>query len=325
MKFLLFARVCSEYLGVVSHLSKVLQYDDITIDGVVKKLKATIDRLHEMEKTVADKVLQLVRDLGEELTYKGKQLKLPRGSNREQVIDGITKLAKDLISGTITALKSRLSFTSDPILSAASVFSPSTWPSDSSALARFGYSEIQLLAKHFETSLKTRHYEPAACINEWAELKLRIQELLQLNPRQKYLALWQRILHEFEGNPNLTNILALMRIVFVIPVQTASLERGFSLMERVKNDWRSRLQPTTVTELMSIKLNGPTLKNFNPCPAIGHWWKAGKRRRRTTVLPHGPHRSRAKSSSNVSDTHDSSESDSNESDHLDSSSDDETV
>ena len=104
MKFLLFARVCSEYLGVVSHLSKVLQYDDITIDGVVKKLKATIDRLHEMEKTVADKVLQLVRDLGEELTYKGKQLKLPRGSNREQVIDRITKLAKDLISGTITAL-----------------------------------------------------------------------------------------------------------------------------------------------------------------------------------------------------------------------------
>ena len=81
VNFLLFARVCSEYLhvGAVGHLSKVLQYDDITIDGVVRKLKATIDRLREMEKTVTDKVQQLAIGLGEELTYKQEKLELPRG------------------------------------------------------------------------------------------------------------------------------------------------------------------------------------------------------------------------------------------------------
>ena len=31
-------------------------------------------------------------------------------------------------------------------------------------------------------------------------------------------------------------------------------------MKRIKNDWRSRLQPKTLTQPMSIKLNGPTLK-----------------------------------------------------------------
>ena len=142
VKFLLFARVCSEYLGTVSHLSKLLQYDDITIDGVTRKLKATIDRLHEMEKAVGDKVLQLASSLGEEVTYKQEKLTFPRGLNKEQVISGVTKLIKDLISGTIAALDERLSFASDPISLAASVFSPSTWPSDSLALARFGYSEI---------------------------------------------------------------------------------------------------------------------------------------------------------------------------------------
>ena len=35
-------------------------------------------------------------------------------------------------------------------------------------------------------------------------------------------------------NPSLKNILRLVRIVLVIPVQTASLERGFSLKKRIK-------------------------------------------------------------------------------------------
>ena len=123
--------------------------------------------------------------------------------SKEHAISGVTKLIKDLISGTITALDARLSFASDPILSAASVFSPSTWPSDSSALARFGYSEIQVLAAHFENPLKSRNYKTEGCIDEWAELKLRVQELLKLDPKQKYLALWKRILCESGDNPNL--------------------------------------------------------------------------------------------------------------------------
>ena len=83
---------------------------------------------------------------------------------------------------------------------------------------------------------KSRHYDPEVCVDERAELKLRIQELQKVDPKQKYLALWQRILRESGDNPNLRNILGLVRIVLVIPVQTASLERGFSLMKRVKND-----------------------------------------------------------------------------------------
>ena len=190
-----------EYLGIISHLSKVMQYDDITIDGVTRKLKATLDRLHEMENTVPEKIMQLASDIGEELKYKEEQLHLPRGSNREQVISGVTKIMEDLLSATITALEHRLSFSSNPFLSAASVFSPSTWPSNSSALARYGYSEIQLLATHFEAPLKARNYDPEACLNEWAELKLRVQELLRMNPKLKYLALWQRILNESGKTP----------------------------------------------------------------------------------------------------------------------------
>ena len=99
------------------------------------------------------------------------------------------------------------------------MFSPSTWPSDSSALARYGYSEIQLLATHFEVPLKTRNYDPDAYFNEWAKMKLLTQELLQVNRKRKYLALWQRILNESELN-NLLNILGLVKII--LPSYTCS-------------------------------------------------------------------------------------------------------
>ena len=69
----------------------------------------------------------------------------------------------------------------------------------------------------------------------------------------------------------------LERGFMVIAVQTATLERGFSLMKRIKSDWRSLLQPKTLTQLMSIKLNGPTLQDFNPLHATAQWWKTGPR------------------------------------------------
>ena len=130
------------------------------------------------------------------MKYKEEQLHLPRGSNREQVISDVIKILKDLLSATFIALEHWLSFSSNPVLSAASVFSPSTWLSNSSALARYGYSEIQLLATHFEAPLKARKYDLEACLNEWGKLKLRKQELIRVNPKLKYLALWQRILNE---------------------------------------------------------------------------------------------------------------------------------
>ena len=93
--------------------------------------------------------------------------------------------------------------------------------------------------------------------------------------------------------PNILNIIALVKIILVIPVQTLTLERGFSLMKIIKSDWSSRLQPKTLTQLMSIKLNGPTLQDFNPLHAIAQWWKTGSRRLRTsfaaTVHGQQPH------------------------------------
>ena len=78
-----------------------------------------------------------------------------------------------------------------------------------------------------------------------------------------------------------------MQIALVIPINSAECERGFSLMGHVKCDWRNRLKPDTLTELMSINLCNTGYEDFDPSKAIMAWLRSGKLRRRLTK-PYGP-------------------------------------
>ena len=51
--------------------------------------------------------------------------------------------------------------------------------------------------------------------------------------------------------------------MFLIPVQTAVVERGFSLHKRIKNKLRNRLEIVTVDSLMRVKLLCNDLEGFD--------------------------------------------------------------
>ena len=140
-----------------------------------------------------------------------------------------------------------------------------------------------MLSLHFSHPLQHRGCSPESCIEEWPELKLRVREILSTEPTIKYLPMWQRVLHKYEEHPALSNVLALLQIVLSIPVQTFTLERGFSLMKQIKTDWRNRLSSQILSQLMMIELDGPDLDHFNAEPAIMKWWSAGPRSRQLRI------------------------------------------
>ena len=43
-----------------------------------------------------------------------------------------------------------------------------------------------------------------------------------------------------------------IKIVLLIPVHTSECERGFSLMARVKTDWRANLSTPRLNDLMHV-------------------------------------------------------------------------
>lgn len=60
----------------------------------------------------------------------------------------------------------------------------------------------------------------------------------------------------------------LSSVVAVPPVSTVCCERGFSQANLVKNIFRSLLQPQTLSDLMVVKMNGPSLTELNPEKAV---------------------------------------------------------
>ena len=55
----------------------------------------------------------------------------------------------------------------------------------------------------------------------------------------------------------------------------AVVERGFSHMNIVKSSTRTLLGNDILNNLLEIKLNGPSIKEFSPDEAIIHWLDTG--------------------------------------------------
>ena len=67
------------------------------------------------------------------------------------------------------------------------------------------------------------------------------------------------------------NVLAVISLLLTIPPHSADCERGFSLMSKVKTDWRASLNEESLNILMRIGLLSPPIGEFDPTNAVGLW------------------------------------------------------
>ena len=67
---------------------------------------------------------------------------------------------------------------------------------------------------------------------------------------------------------------------------TSKVERAFSLLNRIKTDWRIYLNTATVEDLMIISLEGPEEEEFAES-AVKKWFRSGKKAKRPHIKPYG--------------------------------------
>ena len=181
-----------------------------------------------------------------------------------------------MINTIIQFLQSRFeSPDSDPVLAAGKIFDPRVWPDAVEDLATYGEAEVDRLVQHFRPALERNNFDFAAVAAEWSDLKACITT--NFRPLDT-LTLWQRMFTGFEARFH--NILMLVEIILILPFATATVERGFSAMKRVKNDWRSCIETNILNILLRITINGCSFDAFDPQRAIQHWWTSGERARR---------------------------------------------
>ena len=102
----------------------------------------------------------------------------------------------------------------------------------------YGEKEIDALFKHFSPLLSNDGCNVDKIMAEWDLLKLEVNTLISGWCAIKYLDVWQRLFTS-TGRESNENVLHLIELLLIMPTTNAKLERMFSRMNQVKNDWRN--------------------------------------------------------------------------------------
>ena len=98
-------------------------------------------------------------------------------------------------------------------------------------------------------------------------------------PKKNMIGAWEQCGGEPEWCESYPNLMKLWQIVLTLPSSTASCERGFSKLNRIKNDDRSRLCLETLDTLMFLSLSAPQELHEVDWNAIYETWTGMKTRR----------------------------------------------
>ena len=88
------------------------------------------------------------------------------------------------------------------------------------------------------------------------------------------MEIWERVFSNENIIEECKNVLHIFEILFITPDSNAKLERMFSRMLRVKNNWRNRLSRDRLSATLMIYEEGPDIETFNPDVATSEWYDA---------------------------------------------------
>ncbi|XP_060786920.1 zinc finger protein 862-like [Neoarius graeffei] len=160
---------------------------------------------------------------------------------------------------------------------AFNIFNHECWPEMREDLVDYGAEDLDFLLNHFSIVLQRNSVDINQAKEEFQGLKLLISQLFM---DKTYLSLWEMILTREPYCTDFKNVLHLVQIMLVLPVSAAVCERGFSTQKRIKSDARASLHPSTVGDLIRIRVEGPSLEDFDTRESVAAWFSQGQRARR---------------------------------------------
>lgn len=134
------------------------------------------------------------------------------------------------------------------------IFRPSQFPTNPGIAITYGTFDISKVCEILELG------ECLELVRDWGNLVLSIVDSpnlckFQSNPKTDTYAFWSHFLNE-EGIVWTPKTKKLIQTILVLPVGSVEAERGFSVMNHIKNKRRSRLTPAHMQDIMRISLNG---------------------------------------------------------------------
>ena len=215
-KFLLFLHLLLDIVTAISKLSLQFQDDKISISQLQDKVNTLLSSLEAFKVRPGKNLTSFQQEVGDGTQYKGLDLNRSGRDtfSRDDVIDKITAFLSDSFQG----------LSNDPILHAAATLTDHhSWPiNNRQQMLTYGEDAIEVLSEHFEALLNQNHFNLQSCLDEWMEVKVHLHRErgeLQYNN----IDFWKS---KFQMQLRYPNLLLVIKLCLVIPVQTACCERG---------------------------------------------------------------------------------------------------
>lgn len=122
---------------------------------------------------------------------------------------------------------------------------------------------VERICTKFKTPLSDVAVEVSECREEYLPLVRYATTYFNVDIDDP-LAVWSK-LYEISklSTSRWNNIFKLIELCLCTPYSNASLERFFSHLGVVKNDWRNRMNEENLTDLLRIKVVGLSLEDFD--------------------------------------------------------------
>ena len=150
----------------------------------------------------------------------------------------------------------------------------------------------------FLVPLENASVNCALLTEEWDDIVEYAKRYLNL-VQDDYKVIWWKLFNAPDST-KWTNILAVVELLFCLPVSNGHLERVFSQLKLIKSERRTCLGEDRLDQLIRINVEAPVLSQWDASNAVDLWWRDKTRRlniRDTRARPRP-----SSSSTQVSDT-----------------------
>ena len=122
------------------------------------------------------------------------------------------------------------------------------------------YEAIQSLSLGFTTPLQEAQVNCLLLQEVWDNVVFYAQQYINL-VQNSYQVVWWKIFNSPDAR-KWSNILALVELLFTIPISNGRVERCFSQLKLTKTNKRSCLGEDQLDHLLRICIEGPALENL---------------------------------------------------------------
>ncbi len=259
-KFILTCGFFLDVLQLVEPLNRVFQQQASTYSSITPLVTSTVKNLKDLEVFPGDNEKMVRSKIDQHGTYGEIPMVISDAMKTE-----FGNLKGKYLQNLVENLERRFPSKDTGLLAKLSVLNPNNWPKEAEKLREYGQEELLALLTHYQEYMEGDHDD---LLSEWRQF-LRFV----FDNHQKHMTSFSE-LSQLTLNHLKTpfpSVAVLFELAQVLAVSSADCERGFSIQNIIKTHKRSCLKSSTLQNLQMIKVEGPSIEEFDFVRALTKW------------------------------------------------------